>query len=139
MAETIEHIIPLSRLILLRESVREKKRRLLCRVKSYLRAVCRPLQNGDFPLTKKPNTHLNNLRPSEAHFREHILRRQRVTAPLRALKAVPNLHLSGLPKVLRARIKAHLRNPKFRLMNPSLLSRLKRPLRACQNLLARVC
>ena len=92
--------------------------------------MCRPLQNGDFPLTKRPNTHLNDLRASEANFREHILRRHRVTAPLRALKAVPNLHLSGLlPKVLRAKMKAHLRNPKFRLMNPSLLSRLKRPLK----------
>ena len=45
-----------------------KKRRLLSRVKSYLRAVCRPLQNGDFPLTKRQNTHLNDLRPSEAFF-----------------------------------------------------------------------
>ena len=50
-------ITPLSRLVLLRESVREKKRRLLSRVKPYLTAVCRTLQNGDFPLPRRPAKH----------------------------------------------------------------------------------
>ena len=67
MAEAIEHNTSERVDSTPRECLQEKQR-LLSRVKLCLRAVCRPLQNGDIPLTKRPNTNLNRSKTKRRKF-----------------------------------------------------------------------